>query len=162
MKSRLQVLCFLVGGRIFAIDIMGIREILRNQRFTPVPHTPDNVAGVLNLRGEMIPVVDVHGVLLGRPNPVAGENLKLVVAHARGKTTGLLVDQLLDVVTVPPESLSPVPGGYDDADATRSEPIVLATFRRGDLGDGEIVVLLRLALLADEALATVSTEGAPC
>lgn len=151
MTPRLQVLCFVVGGRSFAVDIMGIREILRNQRFTPVPHTPPHVAGVLNLRGELIPVVDVHRVLLGHSNPHPGEDSKLIVAHARGKTAGLLVDELMDVISVQPESLAPVPGAYGDPDAPAADSVVVATFRRPETQGGDIVVLLRSAVLVEGA-----------
>lgn len=151
MSARLQVLCFLVGGRTFAIDIMGIREILRNQRLTPVPRTPAHVAGVLNLRGLMIPVVDVHELLIGGPNPLSRDEMKWVVVQARGNTAGLLVDQVLDVVNVRPEGLTPVPGGFGLTGSRDPEPLVLATFRRAEDRDGDVAVLLRLPLLLDGA-----------
>lgn len=142
--GRLQVLCFVVGGRTFAVDIMGIREILRNQRVTSVPHTPPHLAGVVNLRGALIPVVDLHRVLLGHASRGGCEDPKLVVVHSRGKTAGLLVDQVLDVISVPLEALSPVPGASFDRGA-----VVVATFHRSD-AEEEVVVLVRLAPLVEE------------
>ena len=65
--NSLEVLCFRVGERVFAVDIMGIREILRSHTITPVPNAPDSVAGVLNLRGELVPVVNLHHALLHLP-----------------------------------------------------------------------------------------------
>lgn len=157
MSSRLQVLCFLVGGRTFAADIRGIREILRNQRFTPVPHTPPHVAGVLNLRGELIPVVDLHSVLMGATTVGATEERKLVVVVSRGRTAALLVDQVLDVVTVRPEELTQVPGGYGQGKQGESA-VVLATFRRVEGTDDGVVVLVRLAPVVEAAAAQESEE----
>ena len=159
MSPKLQVLCFLIGGRSFAIDIMGIREILRNQRLTPVPRTPVHVAGVLNLRGGLIPVVDVHQLLIGGPNPLPQQEMKLIVVYSRGRTAGLLVDQISDVVNVKPEGLSPVPGGYGLTGNEGPEPVVLATFRRGEERDSEVVVLVRLALLLDGTAQPVPEEA---
>ncbi|MBI5440892.1 MAG: chemotaxis protein CheW [Deltaproteobacteria bacterium] len=145
MKSaaKLQLLCFRVGGRAFGVDIMAIREILRNQKFTPVPHMPPSVAGVLNLRGDLIAVVDMHRVLLRENVSTGAEDSKLVVVCARGRTLGLLVDQVLDVVSVGVESLMPIPAGTRDPN-----PVVLGAFRREE-GSGEVAVLVRLGALIE-------------
>lgn len=140
----LQVLCFQVGGRTFAVDIMGIQEILRNQRVTAVPHTPRHIAGVLNLRGVLIPVVDLHAVLLGTDGREEGEDPKLVVVHARGKVAGLLVDQVLDVLMIRPDALAPVPGASLDAGS-----VVVGTFHRTGEHEDEVIVLMRVAPLVD-------------
>ncbi|MBI5015233.1 MAG: purine-binding chemotaxis protein CheW [Deltaproteobacteria bacterium] len=144
----LQVLCFRVGGRTFALDIMGIREILRNQTVTPLPHTPPHIAGVVNLRGALIPVVDLRPALLGPDASPAAEDLKLVVVQARGKVAGLLVDQVLDVAGIPSAALTPIPGAGVDAGHA-----VVATFHRAGEGGDEVVVLMRVApLLEDDVL----------
>jgi chemotaxis signal transduction protein len=127
------------------LDVMGIREILRSQKLTPVPHTPRHIAGVVNLRGELIPVINLHRILLGDDGPGAAQDRKLVVARARGKTAGLLVDQVLDVLSIPLESLRPVPveqGGEFPI------PVVVAAFRKGADGGG-VVVLIRLGPLVE-------------
>ena len=144
----LRVLCFRLGGRMFAVDIMGIREILRGQRFTPVPHTPAHVAGVLNLRGSLIPVLDLYPVVLGEPAPERTDEPKLVVVRGQGKTAALLVDQVLDVVTVDAAVLTPVPGARAAPDS-----VVLAAFQRDDC-EGEVVVrpMMYLALTYDHRI----------
>lgn len=153
-EKGLQVLCFRVGQRTFAFDIMGIREILRNQKVTPVPHTPRHVAGVLNLRGALIPVVDLQAVLLGMPGPAAAEDPKLIVVQARGRTAGLLVDQVLDVVAVRSDTLAPVPGAHVDGGS-----VVVATFHRSAGGEDEVVVLIRLGPLVEGEVVPSPPEG---
>lgn len=153
--ALLQLLCFSVGGRTFACDIMGIQEILRNQRITPVPHSPPHVAGVVNLRGALIPVVDLRWVLLGQAAEPPPEDPKLVVVRAQGKTAGLLVDQVLDVAPVPVASLAPAPGANLDGDA-----VVVATFQRAT-DDGEVAVLVRLAPLVQDEVPPARGDDAP-
>jgi purine-binding chemotaxis protein CheW len=125
--------------------------ILRNQKLTPVPHTPSHVAGVVNLRGELIPVLSLHRILLQGHGPAAGDDPKLVVVQAHGRTAGLLVDQVLDVLSVPAGALTPVSGGI-----AAEESIVLAAFRTGQDAE-DVVVLVRLAPLV-EAQGDFSSE----
>ncbi|MDF1554716.1 MAG: chemotaxis protein CheW [Deferrisomatales bacterium] len=146
MSESLQVLCFQVGERVFAVDIMGIREILRSHVVTPVPNAPAEVAGVVNLRGQLLPVVNLHQALLHDANAGAREEAKLVVARAAGRTAGVQVDQVLEVVSVDVTELSPVPGS-----STGGGGAVVAAFRRELDGRGPVVVLLlRLAILLEK------------
>jgi purine-binding chemotaxis protein CheW len=104
------------------------------------------VAGVLNLRGELLPVVDLHQVLLHDDASGARDQVKLVVAQAAGRTAGVQVDQVLEVVSVSASELSPVPGS-----SSAQGDSVVAAFRRELDGEGPIVVLLlRLASLLEE------------
>ncbi len=148
--GSLEVLCFGVGGRTFAIDIQTIREILKPRSVTPVPHAPGHVAGVLNLRGAMVPVIDLHRALLGRPAEDGRGEPKLVVVSARSRCAALQVDHVYDVLSVRLEELSPLPGAEDPGDA-----VVVGAFRR-DVGGGgpEVVLLVRTgALTAGQTLA---------
>lgn len=145
MSESLEVLCFRVGERVFAMDIMGIREILRSHVVTPVPNAPAEVAGVVNLRGELLPVVNLHQALLHDAAVGALDETKLVVARAGGRTAGVQVDQVLEVVSVDVTELRPVPGS-----GTREGDAVVAAFRRELDGQGPVVVLLlRLATLLE-------------
>lgn len=141
--ETLELLCFEVDDRLFAVDIMGIREILRAPVITPVPQAPGHVAGVFNLRGTLIPVVDLHRALLGRTPEAPAAESKLVVVRAGGDTAGLLVERVHDVVSVRVDELEPVPGA-----ARPGEGPVVAAFRREIESKGNAVVLLtRLAPL---------------
>lgn len=148
--DKLELLCFRVGGRVFALDIMNIREILRRQEVTPVPGAPPHVAGVVNLRGELVPVIDLDRGLLGGVGDGGTEDPKLVVARTGPHTMALLVEQVLEVVSVPVQELLPLPGGET------MNGVAVAAFR-ADPGDDDpgVVLLVRLAPLAsvhEEAL----------
>jgi len=132
----LELLCFRIGDRAFAVDIACIREILRSHVVTPVPRAPANLAGVLNLRGDLLPVFDLHRVLLGQGVGPASEETRLLVLRAGGRTAGVVVDQVLDVVSVHPAELQPVPGSRP------RESAVVAAFRSEVAGNGQAVVLL--------------------
>lgn len=134
--SALQVLCFRLGGRFFAVDIGCIREILRSHAVTAVPGAPAHLAGVLNLRGELVSVYNLHRVLLGQDAPDETEDSRLVVVRARGQKGGLLVDQVVDVMAVEAAELMPISGTHP------REAAVVAAFRRSLANDEEHVVLL--------------------
>jgi purine-binding chemotaxis protein CheW len=153
MKEKtIELLCFQVGERIFAVDIMGIREILRAQPITLVPEAPSHIAGVLNLRGELLPVVDLRQVLPGAAEVEPAEDPNLIVVRAAGRTAGVLVDRVLEVVSVGVAELIPVPGVEPSGDA-----IVVAAFRKDlDGADNSVVLLVRLGVLFEEELMTVS------
>ncbi len=145
--GSLELLCFQVGERLFALDIMVIGEILRNQTVTPVPGAPGHVLGVVNLRGELLPAVDLGRMLGCSPGQPGGDReTKLVVVRAGGRSAGLLVDAVLEVVRVPCGELKPVPGA-----TAAGETAAVAAFQRGAEGDGapQVVVLLRLTPLLD-------------
>ncbi len=134
--ESLELLCFQVGGRVFAMDIMIIREILRHQVVTPIPSAPPHIAGVVNLRGELIPVIDLDRGLLDGPGHDGMEDPKLVVVRTGSRTVGLLMDQVLEVVSVPVEELQPLPGNE------AMDGAAIAAFRRELEGVGPTVVLL--------------------
>ncbi len=139
----LKVVCFLVGERVFAADIRVIREILQPRPLTPVPGAPPAVLGVFNLRGELVPAVDSHG-LLGERRPEDPPDPKIVVVRAGGRSFGLPVDRLFDVVAVPLEAVAPVPGAEDPERA-----LVVGMFRRPESiqSEGDLVLLLRTGAL---------------
>lgn len=139
--ATLELLCVEGGGQVYALDIMVIREILRNQAVTPVPRAPAPVAGVTNLRGELIPVIDLHQAVTGAPARGETADPKLVVVRAAGRVTALRVEQVIEVVSVPLGEMKPVPGT-----AGRAGPLV-AAFRRE--GAGVVLVVLVGALLAE-------------
>jgi purine-binding chemotaxis protein CheW len=145
--ETLELLCFQLCERVLAIDIMGIREILRSQKIIPVPEAPPHIAGVLNLRGELMPVVDLHTALPSAPERGSADDPKLVVVRTGRRTAAILVDRVLEVVSVPLAELTPVPGSGPSGDAT-----VVAAFRKElDGSDSSVVLLSRLgALLAEE------------
>jgi purine-binding chemotaxis protein CheW len=137
--EKLEALCVRVADRFFAVDIFCIREILRARAVTQIPHAPPELAGVVNLRGELMPVLDLHRVLLARDRPPLQEEARLLVVRGADVTASLLVDQVLDVVSVPLEDLRPMP-----AATSKTSAVVAAFHKELESGAQEVVLLLRV------------------
>jgi purine-binding chemotaxis protein CheW len=142
--QRLQFLCFRLADRLFAVDIMGIRELLRNQPVTPVPDAPEAICGVLNVRGELLTVLDIRRVLGVDGEEGKAKDKRIILARVGADRFGLLVDAVLDVLNVDVEEINPAPVAMG-----AQERAVLGMFRRVD-GDGaeQVVMLVHLGYLA--------------
>lgn len=103
-----------VGGNLYAMDIMCVREIRGWSGSTPLPGAPDHVLGVLNLRGVILPVVDL-GARLGGPRTSVGPSSVIVVVELDRRLVGLLVDAVCDIITVTPSAVQPPPDVGDPA-----------------------------------------------
>ena len=98
--ALVQLCTFRVGGEDYAIDVMRVREIIRPLPVTPVPRAPSFVEGVIRLRGEVVPIVDVRrrfGLPVGPP----GRGTRFVIVHVAGRRLGLVVDEVCEVVRLP-------------------------------------------------------------
>ena len=120
-----QYLTFHLGDEVQAIDIRGVREIIQHGAMTPVPLMPAFVRGVINLRGSVVPVIDLHA-RFGRAPAQVGKKTCVVIfdaphdgGHAehggqgdRGERVelGLLVDAVSEVIEIDPQSMEPPPG----------------------------------------------------
>ncbi|KFE35401.1 chemotaxis protein CheW [Thioclava atlantica] len=99
-SDEIELLSFRLGEEEYSLDIMSVREIRGWTRATPLPHAPDHVRGVINLRGTVLPVVDLS-VRLGMP-PVAGDARNVIIVVQTGaQTAGLLVDAVSDIFALP-------------------------------------------------------------
>ncbi|WP_066256572.1 chemotaxis protein CheW [Hydrogenophaga flava] len=107
-----QFLTFLLGKEVFAMDIRTVREIIQYGPLTSVPLMPDFVRGVINLRGAVVPVIDLHA-RFGRPVAEIGKKTCIVIFDAvrEGERTelGLLVDAVSEVVDIPSGQIEPPP-----------------------------------------------------
>jgi purine-binding chemotaxis protein CheW len=97
-----------VGDMLLGVDIAIADEINRHVDVTPVPHAPGFVCGVLNLRGEVVTVVDLR-MILGFPPTQAHRNSRTVIVRSAGEKIGLRVDRVADVVRARTAQIAPVP-----------------------------------------------------
>lgn len=106
--QEIQVACFRLGDDLFAIDIMRIKEIIRPQKLSALPKAPTFVEGVTNLRGTVIPVIDLRKRF---DMPPREESLlvRLLIVAVAGQLLGLVVDDVTEVVTVPVKDIKPPP-----------------------------------------------------
>lgn len=103
-----QLITFEVESQVFGIDIMAIREIRAWTPTTRLPQVPHYVAGVVNLRGTVLPVVDLAARLGWRATEPTARHV-IIVTQILGQFRGLIVDSVSDIVTVPIASLQPPP-----------------------------------------------------
>lgn len=109
-----QLITFEVESQVFGIDIMAIREIRAWTPTTRLPHVPHYVAGVVNLRGTVLPVVDLAARLGWRPAEPTARHV-IIVTQVEGQFRGLIVDSVSDIVTVDTADLQPPPATSNDA-----------------------------------------------
>ena len=110
-----QCATFYVAEQLIGIDIRLVQEINRHVRTTSVPHTNTSVRGVLNLRGDVVTVLDLRTILGLPPIAVTGQTRNLVVALG-GEKTGLLVDRIAEVVTLEAGAVEPPPANVSKID----------------------------------------------
>jgi purine-binding chemotaxis protein CheW len=113
--AETEYVTFYVGDVLLGIDITGVDEINRHVEVTPVPHAPPSVRGVLNLRGEVVTVVDLR-MILGLPPVEIGKTTRTVIVRSKGEQIGLQVDRIADVVKARSDKSDPVPPNLGGAD----------------------------------------------
>jgi purine-binding chemotaxis protein CheW len=106
--TRRQFITFCSSEQEFGADIMSIREIRGWTPTTPLPHAPHYVRGVINLRGVVLPVVDLQA-RLGHGQTEANPKHVVIVVKASDRTIGLLVDAVSDILTVTSAEVQPTP-----------------------------------------------------
>jgi len=141
---RYELITFGVSGQLFGIDIMAIREIRAWSPVTRLPRVPDYVAGVVNLRGAVLPVIDL-AVRLGWGATETTPRNPIIVTELANQSRGLIVHDVNDIVAIPAEDLQqPDTAGRDD----------ISNFLMGvaPLGDEMVMVLDLAKLMADQEL----------
>lgn len=108
-----ELITFEIAGQIFALDIMAIREIRAWTPVTPMPRVPHYVAGVVNLRGSVLPVIDL-AARLGWKATEATPRHAIIVCQVNGQSQGLIVDSVSDIVALNTENLQPPPSAGQD------------------------------------------------
>lgn len=116
VRNEIQIACFRVGEGLFALDILRIKEVIRPQKLTVVPKAPGFVEGVINLRGTIIPVVDLLRRFTGQAH-VPGRKTRIIICALRGNLFGLIVDEVLEVRLYQRQDVSPAPEFLDESTA---------------------------------------------
>jgi purine-binding chemotaxis protein CheW len=107
-----QYLTFCIADEVYAVDILRVREILRYETVTRVPTTPASIRGVLNLRGSVVPVIDL-AVRFGLPESTVSKWTCVIIVEVEldGEQTvmGVMVDSVRQVIELRPEDIEPPP-----------------------------------------------------
>lgn len=130
--TDLQLATFYVGELLLSLPIEFVQEINRNLELTEVPHAPEHVRGVINLRGDVATVIDLRRILGFDPAVVSSHSRNLIV-RAGDESIGLWVDRIADIISISSDSISPSPANVSGADGrffkgvyrTESEIVVI-------------------------------------
>ena len=106
MEKDLQVVGFRIGNETFGVRIASVREIVRVPEITSVPSAPDTVEGVINLRGKIIPVMDLRK-RFGHVDIQPDKKNRILVVELQNKLIGLIVNAASEVLKIPPSEIEP-------------------------------------------------------
>lgn len=150
--AEIQAACFRLAGEMYAIDIRRIKEVIRPQKVTPVPKSPAFIEGVINLRGMVIPVIDLRR-RFSLPLPSDVRRSRIIICVVERKTLGLLVDEATEVCRFGRQDVRPASPFLGGAEAD----FILGVCRQGE----NLVMLLDLdrLLSAGETSALTSIQS---
>ncbi|NOX36911.1 MAG: chemotaxis protein CheW [Calditrichaeota bacterium] len=103
-----QMVSFILNEEEFGVDILKVQEIIKMVELTRVPNAPDFVEGVINLRGRIVPVIDLRK-RFGLPSGEVDKNTRIVIASVNDLVVGFLVDKVREVLRVPKAVIEPPP-----------------------------------------------------
>ena len=126
IAEEISLACFDARGGPYAVDVTLVREIVRSREITPLPNAPDLIEGVVELRGGIVPVLDLNRIL-GGDRALVTSSSRIVVLECDGLLFGMGVDAATDVLSLDPALLEAVPelatqAGYDTVQAVVRRP----------------------------------------
>lgn len=147
-----QFLTFQLGDELYGVDILRVQEIKGYTAVTKIPNTPACIKGVLNLRGTIVPIVELR-TTFGMPTIEYTVFTVIVVVVVRGKIMGLVVDAVSDVLDIDRKDIQPPPQFGTNVDISFLNGI-------GKSGEKLIALLNMDRLLSDEDMQDVPDEAA--
>ena len=142
-----KFLTFILGSEVYGIEILKVREIIKLMDITAVPRTPDYLKGVINLRGKVIPIVDLRSKF-SMPEIEHTQETCIIVAEVNQTSIGIIVDSVSEVSNINSEEIEEAPHLGQDIDTD----FILGLGKTKE----RIVILLDIALvLSSEDLETV-------
>ena len=121
--DTIEIIAFHLHDQEFCVKTTTIREIRGWAPSTPIPHAPKDVVGVMNLRGTVIPIIDL-AYKLGMQSTAANERSAIVVTEVRNMIIGMLVDKVSDILTIKSADVQPAPEITTSFDKAYTEGII--------------------------------------
>lgn len=109
LARRNEFLTFLLGKEEYAIEILKVQEIRGWKQPTKIANAPEFINGVINLRGTIVPVVDMR-IRFNLGNPTYDAFTVVIILNVADRVVGMVVDSVSDVITLTPEQIRPAPG----------------------------------------------------
>jgi purine-binding chemotaxis protein CheW len=150
--QRQEFLTFVLGGEEYAIDILKVQEIRGYDAVTPIAHAPEFIKGVINLRGAIVPIIDLR-IKFGLGKPEYTAFTVVVVLNVGSRVVGIVVDAVSDVIAVEERQLHPPPELSRAVDLRYITALAMLGERMLIVVDIEGLMLSADMALVDEALA---------
>lgn len=144
-----KYLTFPLGNEEYGLEIRHVTEIVGIQRITEVPDMPPFIRGVINLRGKVIPVMDVRERFNLEPKPF-DDHTCIIVVNVNGTAVGLLVDTVSEVMSIPSRQIDPPPSVKKGESSRYLQGL-------GKVGDNVMILLDIQKLLFDEEIEQIRT-----
>lgn len=151
-SEMLQLVTFEVGEEEYAVDILSVQEINRMMELTRIPQSPPEVEGVINLRGRIIPVIDLRK-RFGMTASERDENSRIVVVEVQERTIGFIVDRVHEVLRIEPGIVEPAPSMVGSIDSEYISGV-------GKLDDRLLILLDLTKLFGAETLERIERAAA--
>jgi purine-binding chemotaxis protein CheW len=104
-----QLVGFRIGEALFGVDILMVQEIIRETPITPIPDSPDFIEGVINLRGNIIPIIDLRKRLNLTGLAASRDDIWIIILNIEERITGFIVDRVTKVLKVSMSWIKPAP-----------------------------------------------------
>ncbi|AQS59853.1 chemotaxis protein CheW [Desulforamulus ferrireducens] len=137
-----QVVVFQLMEQVYGVDINSVYEIIRMESITKIPRSPHFVEGVINLRGRIIPVIDL-GLRFGLGQNERTQDSRIIIVEVSGQTIGMIVDSVQEVLRIPVNTIEPPPPVVNGVDAAYLRGIAI-------LEERLIILLDQNKILLDE------------
>jgi purine-binding chemotaxis protein CheW len=105
---EIQLVVFDLANEHYGVDIAAVESIIKMMPITVMPHAPSFVEGVINLRGSVLPVIDMHK-RFSLPPAEESKNTRIIVVTMNGVKVGMIVDAVSEVLRIPQDSIEPPP-----------------------------------------------------
>lgn len=151
-SDQLRLVSFNVGQECFAVDILSVQEINRMMALTQVPQSPPGVRGVINLRGRIVPVLDLR-TRFGLEATEQNDASRIIVVEIQGSTVGFIVDEVHEVLRIDPGVVSPAPAITNGVDSTYIKGVA-------KLNDRLLILLDLNQLISKESLESIGAISA--
>lgn len=158
-ESNIRYLTFLTDHQLFGLPITEIVQITQMQEIIPLPEQSHYVKGIINLRGQIIPVIDVR-LRFGKQEAVVTERTCIIIAHVQGSDFGLIVDEVDEVANIPTEQISAPPKIGTDSNQVNAYLTGIAQLKTNESQKGRVALLLHAGKILGEAELASLSQGA--